>query len=306
MKLKFLLPIIYILSGNALADDCPDGRLFKHESGQTCVATSPKRIIALEYAFLDALSVLDIKPIAYTKDLMPRYLNDFTQGLPTIGKRKMPSLETMVELKPDLILADKRLHENQYKALSAIAPTILRNTMRGSVGDQIATLRQIAKMTDSEAKAETAIAKLREQLQKARQTSTPETTALLVFRAGSMSAHGKDSFIGSLAEQLGKTSALQTRGTQRQYYLDLEGLAAINPDSLVLMCSPDAQQALDDMLKNPLFKALKAVKNKRLYTVPKTQWAKGRGLNGIKHIVQDAQNSGWLSGEKNEDLICKP
>ena len=64
-------------------------------------------------------------------------------------------------------------------------------------------------------------------------------------------------------------------------FLDLERLAAINPEDLIFMCSADAQEALDEMLKNPLFRVVKAVKNQHLSIVPKMLWAKGRGVIGI-------------------------
>lgn len=296
--------IIALYAAGAAANDCPAGRLFSHLGGKTCIADLPQRIVVLEYSFLDQLGVLGITPIGYSKDSMPAYLNEFAAASTPIGSRKTPSLEKITALKPDLIIADKRLHTQIYSQLAEIAPTLLRNGMRGSLDDQIATLRQLATVTNKAEIAEVAIAETEEKLAQTRQNSVSDKVVIGVFRPGSMSAHGKESFIGSLIEQMGKENVLDTQAGDRQYYLTLEGLAAVNPDSLVLMCGSDAQSALDDMLKNPLFKALTAVKNQRLYLVPRLLWAKGRGLLGINHILDTAAASGLLASEPTQRLTC--
>jgi len=294
--MKILIFVLCLgFSGVLLAADCLATRVFSHELGETCINDVPKRIVVLEYSFLDQLGVLEIQPIGYAQDAMPAYLKPYAQSSTNIGSRKMPSLEKIISLKPDLIIADKRLHANIYAQLSAIAPTIVRNGMRGGLNDQFATLRQVAKIVGKVEQAERAINETEEKIIQRRYQEPNKTAVIGVFRPGSMSAHGSESFLGSLIESLGYTVALKTRSGNRQYYLDLEGLAAINPDVLILMCSADAQDALNQLLSNPLFRVLKAVKHQHLYIAPKMLWAKGRGVLGVNRILDTANTTGLLA-----------
>jgi len=301
-KLIFVLCLGF--SELLLAGNCPADRVFTHEMGETCVADIPKRIVVLEYSFLDQLALLKVSPIGYARDAMPAYLEAFVTKSTNIGSRKMPSLEKITSLKADLIIADKRLHANIYSQLSAIAPTLIRNGMRGSIEDQFATLSQVADILSKDKVAKRAIAATYEKIANSKAIAIDKTTVVGVFRPGSMSAHGNESFLGSLIESVGKTVPVKTRAGKRQYYLDLEGLAAINPQALILMCSADAQAALDEMLKNPLFRALTAVKNQNLYIVPKMLWAKGRGVLGINQILDVASDTGFLVHKPSTALNC--
>lgn len=99
------------------------------EHGTFTLDKTPQRIVVLELSFADALAAVDVSPIGIADD------NDAKRILPevrahlkpwqSVGTRAQPSLEAIVALKPDLIIADSSRHAGIYTALQQIAPVLL-------------------------------------------------------------------------------------------------------------------------------------------------------------------------------------
>ncbi len=301
--MKKLLLSFIVLANMAVASDCPKDRLFAHESGETCVKDIPKRVVVLEYSFADHLGVLGEKPAGYAKDAMPKYLEPIVEGAAIVGKRKAPSLEKIAALKPDLIIADKKRHTGIYEQLSAIAPTIIHNSLRGDYDDQMNSLKQIGDIYGKRNIADKAVADLALRIKETKEKTTNNTVLIDVFRPGQHSIHSNESFMGSLLEHLGKTVPVKVREGQTQFELDLEGIASVNPEAILLLCNEKSQQGVDKLLKKPVVKALKAVKNGNVYFASKTLWSKGRGILGLNLALNDAESSGLLTNSPNQTAL---
>ncbi|MFB7269105.1 ABC transporter substrate-binding protein [Streptomyces sp. NPDC056244] len=118
----------------------PDGefpRTVAHFEGRTTVKAEPKRVVVISTGQADALLTLGTVPVGSTRgdgaDLVPRYLTvDFPQyaaqlaKVADVGSRVDPDLETIANIKPDLILMNiaGKNAKTLYSALSALAPTI--------------------------------------------------------------------------------------------------------------------------------------------------------------------------------------
>ncbi|WP_046502558.1 ABC transporter substrate-binding protein [Streptomyces odonnellii] len=118
----------------------PDGefpRTVAHFEGRTTVKAEPKRVVVISTGQADALLTLGTVPAGSTRgdgaDLVPRYLiDDFPQyaaqlaKVADVGSRVDPDLETIANVKPDLILMNiaGKNAKGLYTALSALAPTI--------------------------------------------------------------------------------------------------------------------------------------------------------------------------------------
>ena len=135
--LIFLLAIA--CNGNVPADLSTAGeasipaatRLIKHDLGETEIPVDPQRVVTLTDAWLLVPAItLGVKPIATTtyhagngipfRGVTPKQV----EGIEILGDGHQPSLEKLLALKPDLILADANLHEGIYSQLSSIAPTV--------------------------------------------------------------------------------------------------------------------------------------------------------------------------------------
>lgn len=124
-------------------------KVVQHVLGETCIPVNPQRIVILdEFYLLDTLSALDVKLVGYTPCqvcIPSEILSEFVVGVPKLGDMAAPSLETIVTLKPDLILGLK-WQEQFYPRLSEIAPTVMIEDP--DLNGFIPTLKYLAEILD--------------------------------------------------------------------------------------------------------------------------------------------------------------
>ncbi|OKH29096.1 ABC transporter substrate-binding protein [Chroogloeocystis siderophila] len=102
------------------------------------------KVAALIPHILDSILALGVQPAAYAETVrlnLPRFDNPATQ-IPhlgnrittqpvNLGDRQNPSLEALVQLKPDVIIGERWLHQDEYHLLTKIAPTLLFDDTKG-------------------------------------------------------------------------------------------------------------------------------------------------------------------------------
>ena len=282
-----------------------------HELGTTTLNGVPERIVVLEYSFADNLGSLGVAPVGYAVDAMPDYLLAYTEevGAEGVGTRAEPSLEAIAALNPDLIIADLTRHETIFPQLSAIAPTIVFNSLRGSYQDQLDAFQTIAQALDQADEA-TALLSEHEAAFAATATATNSDAGefiIGVLWSGGYTAHSNESFMGSFLESLGRKNALTPQEGETQYLLGIESIATINPSSIVILCNAPDQAVLDDWQAQPVWQSFDAVKNNQVYIFDRNLWSKGRGLMAFDSILEDAVESGLLAEtESSNTSACPP
>ncbi|MDL4771271.1 MULTISPECIES: ABC transporter substrate-binding protein [Thermomonosporaceae] len=121
-------------------------RTVQHAMGTTKIFKEPKRVVALDQAFVDAAVTLDADVYGYTsyrsiEEKLPDYLGEAGRAhgaqAQSVGTLTEPSLEKISALKPDLILSAKVRHEALYGKLAQIAPTVFSETTGGTWKDNI-------------------------------------------------------------------------------------------------------------------------------------------------------------------------
>jgi iron complex transport system substrate-binding protein len=112
-------------------------RVVTHAMGETAIPEQPKRVVALDQSFVDAVLTLETPLAGYTtyraiEGGLPAYLGPlatpYGKDAISVGRLEEPSLEQIAALKPDLILSAKVRHEALYGQLSQIAPTVFSET----------------------------------------------------------------------------------------------------------------------------------------------------------------------------------
>ncbi|MER6506853.1 iron-siderophore ABC transporter substrate-binding protein [Nonomuraea sp. NPDC001636] len=115
----------------------PAARTIEHAMGSTRISGQPKRVVALDQSFVDAVLTLETPVIGYTTyrsidTKLPDYLGPlvarYGKEATPVGTLEQPSLEKIAALKPDLIVSAKVRHEALYDKLSKIAPTVFSET----------------------------------------------------------------------------------------------------------------------------------------------------------------------------------
>src|SRR5574343_619600 len=126
--------------------------VISHKMGTLKLVTPPKKVVALEFAFVDALGSLGVTPVGIADDgdksrILPSLkLKEYT----SVGARKAPSLEIITKLRPELILADSKRHSQAFGQLNKIAPTLVLDGLGEDYESDLKTLGLIAKALGKE------------------------------------------------------------------------------------------------------------------------------------------------------------
>lgn len=276
----------------------------KHEGGTTEVPKNAKRIVALEFSFVDSLAALDVKPVGVAddkkKDRIIKPIREKLGDYTSVGTRKQPNLEEISKTKPDLIIADSNRHKGIYKELSKIAPTILLKSFDGDYKENIDAFKTIAKALNKEdeckkrlEKHDKLLAEYKEQIKFDKKDKVlPAVTA----KAGLL-GHPTNSYVGELIEILRFKDALTndlTKGLSKYLegpYLKLnsETLSQINPDRMFIMADKanETDPAYQKVTQDPVWNTLKAVKENKVNVVSRDLWARSRGVISSEELAKN-------------------
>ncbi|MGI1806854.1 ABC transporter substrate-binding protein [Exiguobacterium sp. TDN 0502] len=265
-------------------------RTITHEAGKTKVPEKPKRVVALEFSFVDALDELGITPVGIAQEnktdvsgLLGKDIS-FTE----VGTRQQPNLEVISSLQPDLIIGDFNRHKGIYKQLQEIAPTIILKSRNATYEQNIDSFKTIAEAVGKTKQMDDRLALHEERLEAAKKKVDPKDDRKVmvgVFRADSLTAHGETSFDGELLEKIGIGNAV-TKTAEPTVTITLEQMVKWDPD-VIFMAEADPK-LLKEWKNNPLWNQITAVKNKEVYEVNRDLWTRYRGLDAAEQIVDEA------------------
>jgi ABC-type Fe3+-citrate transport system substrate-binding protein len=301
VKLVVAATVFAALAGSTLAQTFPLS--IKHEEGTIELKSPAKRVVALDYSFLDALVALGVKPVGAAVGTQggdrgaPPYLKALTVDVTSIGSRAAPNVEAILAVKPDLILADVFAQKSVYPQLAKVAPTALLNSRLGSYDDLLQQLLLIGKAVGREAAARQLFNNQASLLAKARAFANPNAPSLVaaVATPTSLTVHSSESFVGSLFEKLGRKNAVKPQKDATQFAVSFEGLVALNPSTLVLFTGADETPITREWAKNPLWARIEAVKRGRVYEFDRDLWTRARGPIALKKMLSESINSGLLA-----------
>ncbi len=263
----------------------------KHELGTLVLPDAPKRIVVLEYSFIDALAAIGMSPIGVADDLDPERIipevRDLLEPWTSVGMRSQPSLEVIARLKPDLIIGDVYRHRVSYEDLSKIAPTILLKSRGESYLDALKAAEIIGKAVGKEQEMLDRIAQHKQLMDDYRlRFNNVETMQFTTVNERGMWMHGPLSFTGSLFNYLGLKSALPNLKDSHLVQANLEILLRVNPDWLFYVRSKPVT-VLESWEHNPLFKLLKISKTQKMVEVSSALWSLNRGMLAAEGIVAE-------------------
>ncbi|TXK77028.1 ABC transporter substrate-binding protein [Paenibacillus sp. N3.4] len=276
-------------------------KVIKHAWGETTIKGTPTKIVALDYAFIDMLSVLDIKPIASVgigESGFPEYLVDKVdaKSITNVGQAKQPNLEVLKSVKPDLIIANPDRHELIKKQLSDIAPTLAFDDDNYEM--VLANLGLLADVVGKKEQGDKVKQTIEDKIKQSKDKikTAPSTLVVGAFEDDS-TVWLKNSFVGSLLSGIGtnylydgKKDHTAAESKTDIAKLSLERLGEYNPDYLFVYGDPGKWAA------NPIYKNLKSVKANKAITVSRDLWSKGRGPRAAELIIDQALKT--VAGEK--------
>jgi len=277
----------------------PSCHIIQHAAGETCVPNEPQRVIALDQAAMDNMLALGQSPIGvatadfYRISGVPVYLAEELKEVSRVGDRSSPNLETILNIKPDLIVGSHFVHHGIYNRLSSIAPTVMIDGNDNSWRDNFSLV------ADSIGKKQEAVVKLQDfdtridnlQTEIGQGLEDIEVSIVASFPAG-FRVFGKDYFMGQIIDEVGLSRpSHQIEGNSGW---GLESIELIDGDVMFWLqhsSGPWAKQRspIQELIdeQNSLWTSLKAVRMKKVYEVDIEIWMGGRGIHAAHLILDD-------------------
>ncbi|MGR6839540.1 Fe(3+) dicitrate ABC transporter substrate-binding protein [Aliivibrio wodanis] len=268
-------------------------RVIQDEQGQFEIATTPQRIVVLEFSFVDALAAVGVSPVGVADDndasrVIPA-VRELIQPWKSVGMRSQPSLEAIAVLKPDLIIADAERHRTVYQDLQRIAPTLLLKSRGETYQENLKSALKIGIAVDRLSEMELRIQQHQQAMADFKSHfSLKETIQFAVVSDKGMWLHSPASYAGGVLTALGIASPL-VASTEKAYLpTSFELLLKTNPDWL-LLGAYSHPNIVDDWQKNSLFNALTSEKKKQLIEVSPELWSLNRGMLAAEQIARNLE-----------------
>jgi iron complex transport system substrate-binding protein len=255
------------------AENC---RIVQHVMGETCIPHNFQRLVSLsEDIYINSLKlgVPSIATVSVPGFPYPKYLQGKVEQLESVGDYNAVSLEKILRLKPDLILARPELGK-VYQQLSNIAPTVVLNQPFPPPNWK-ELLEELAEVLDREEVGKQLINQYWQRVEKLKQSlgerrKTMEVSIVLLSSEHGISAYGEKQFSGSVIKDIGLQRPQSQRGDF--FYIDnisIEKLSDIDGDILFFVSweREDDKKTLEKLKQSPLWAKLEVVQNNKVYFV---------------------------------------
>lgn len=269
-------------------------REITHAMGVTDVPDSPERIVVLTNEGTEALLYLGVAPIGAVQSWHgnPWYEHIAAPLADTValGTELAVNLEVLATLEPDLILGTKVRQENIYQQLSAIAPTVMSET----IGDEWQNnLKFYADVLGRSAEGEAALAEF------ARRTTAigdalgdakNDEISLVRFSPNRTRIYYKQTFGGLILDQIGFARPAAQDKDEFAEEVTKERIPEMDGDRIFYFSNDlneqEAAANLEDWLSDPLWLSLEGVKAGKAQRVSEIIWNSAGGIYAA-HIMLD-------------------
>ncbi|NRQ33305.1 iron-siderophore ABC transporter substrate-binding protein [Nonomuraea sp. NN258] len=274
-------------------------RTIKHAMGETRIPTQPKRIVALDQSFVDAVLTLETEVVGYTTyraidDKLPDYLgtvlSTYGKNATAVGTLEAPSLEKVQALKPDLIVSAKVRHEALYEKLSKIAPTVFSETTGAIWKDN---LRLMGQALGKEQLADTKIKAFEERAGKigasikAKDGELPTISVVRFAGEPTTRLYVENSYSGVVLKDVGfpRPAGQPTKEGAIAVDVSQERISELDADHIFVATYPDPSSdgPKEKFVGNPLWGKLKGVKHE----VSDLTWMSAVGIQGAHSMLDD-------------------
>lgn len=285
------VPLLLALTTPVFARD------ITHIMGVTAVPDQPLRIVALTNEATEDLLALGLVPVGAVRsanaDPWFDHVADALKDTTLVGEELAPNLEVILSLQPDLILGNKKRHEQIYEQLSAIAPTVFVENITGQWRSNLAFYAEAAgRVAEGEALLgdyEDRVAAIKAALG----DRVAEKVGLVRFISGQNYAYNNDSFSGSILRDIGfaRPAAQDKAGLAEP--ITLERIPDLDGDRLLHFSyetgDGGATKEAEAWMASPLWQNLDVVKAGHVYAVSDTVWATAGGVMAAHLALDDIE-----------------
>lgn len=260
---------------------------------------APLRVVTLFQGASDTAVALGVTPCgvvdSWSEKPMYRYLRPALAAVPHVGLETQPSLEDIVLLKPDLIVASRFRHQRIAPLLEQIAPLV----MLEEVFEFKRTLAMMGAALNRQQQAmaligqwQQRVATLREQLKARFAGRWPITVSVLDVREDHIRSYLPASFAGSVLSELGfdwTPAARQAQGVSLKLS-SKESLPVVDADLFFIFQRGDskaAQNTYEKLVQHPFWKQLRAPQDGQVWRVDAVAWSLSGGILGANLMLDE-------------------
>lgn len=281
-------------ANESAVEEATGERTFTDELGhEVILPASPKNIYApyLE----DSLLTLGVKPVAQwangDQGQGHAYLQDQLKDVPLSPVQAgagLPSPEIVMSYKPDLIIMHSETIAKDYETYAKIAPTYVFKNASGNVEKSVTTLGELLGKT---AEAEKALKEYKEKVKVSKEkldaAAAGKKVAIIRFAGKGVSLMGKNYLCGYVVHQDLGVGNSKLVDTENSFNISQEVLPDLDADYIFYINQyGQGTERLKEMTESPIWKAIPAVKNNKVFEVDASYWL-GGGLIAYEKIVDD-------------------
>ncbi|QYO75993.1 ABC transporter substrate-binding protein [Devosia salina] len=272
-------------------------REITHAMGVTDVPDNPQRVVILTNEGTEALLYLGVVPVgaAQSWDGDPWYDHIAAPLADTVplGTELAVNLEILATLEPDLILGTKVRQEAIYPQLSAIAPTVMTETIGGEWQKNLQFYADVVSRTAEGEAALAGFAARTSAIRDALGEAVNEEISLVRFSPNRTRIYYKDTFGGLALSQIGFKRPPAQDKDEFATEVTKERIPEMDGDRIFYFSddlnSDEAAANLADWLQDPLWLNLEGVKAGKAARVSEIIWNTAGGIYAAHLMLDDIE-----------------
>ncbi len=267
----------------------------EHSMGITEVPDDPKRVVVLTNEGTEAVLALGVTPVGAAKswqgDPWYSHIAQAMGDAVNVGTESAVNLELVAALEPDLILGNKQRHEEIFPQLSAIAPAVLSERLRG---DWRKNFELYAKALGKEAEGGEALAAFDanvDALSKGLGSAKDEEVSVIRFLPTQIRIYQLDSFSGFILKKVGFNRPPIQDVDEFAIMTGKESIPDMDGDRIFHFTWDVGDEkgltARENTMADPLWQALGAVKAGKVHEVSDSIWNTAGGILAANLMLED-------------------
>ena len=249
---------------------CPAraGRIVRDQTGRRVnVPEHPARLVSLAPSVTETLFVLGLEDHVVGDTDYCEY-PPAAKLKPHVGSILNPSLETIVALKPDLVLGSPEANRREIADRLARFGIPLYGVTARSVDETLASIADLGNLLGHEPEAARVVGGLRARIDAVakRVAGSKAPRVLFVVWYRPLTTAGAGTFIGDVIRRAG--GDLVSGGLEGEWpKLSLEEALRLDPDIILFPRSESFSPDLEEFQKLPGWRDMRAVKTRRMYII---------------------------------------
>ena len=228
------------------------------------IEKEPKRVITIAPNIAETVYALGKGSLMVGRSDYDDYPNEIS-SVKTVGQLTNPSIEKIVELKPDVVIASTHFSKDVTKKIEDLGIKVVVLYGEETFDGVYNNITKVGEVLNANDKAKTVVDDMKKKVKavtdKVKTANKPSVYYVVGFGKSGDYTAGGDTFIGNMIEMAGgKNAASDVKGWQ----YSVEKLVQKNPDILVCSKNYDSKKGIE---ATNGYKDLNAVKNGKLIEI---------------------------------------